>query len=81
MLIHHKGGSLPGGLPPAQSGGEFLFYSGPLLLGNEGGNDNRRVGLGEKERLQEGLWAGFATLDLEMVLKRAMPVCRDGLGC
>ena len=55
MLIHHKGGSLPGGLPPAQSGGEFLFYSGPLLLGNEGGSDNRRVVLGEKERLQEAV--------------------------
>ena len=81
MLIHHKGGSLPGGLYPAQSGGGFLFYSGPLLLGNEGGSDNLRVGLGEKGRLQEEVWAGFGTLDLEMVLKRVTPVCMDGLGC
>ena len=55
ILIHHKGGSKPDGLPPGQSGGGFLFYIGPLLLGNEGGSDNRRVGLGEKERLQEAV--------------------------
>ena len=81
ILIHHKGGSIFGGLPPVESGEGFLFYSDPLLLDNEGGSDNRRVDLEEKERPQEPVWPGFGTLDLEMVLKLITPVYRDGLGC
>lgn len=43
MAIHHKGGSALDGRLPVGSGGGFLFYNDPSLLGNEDGNDNRRV--------------------------------------